>query len=171
MICYFAYGSNLHPMRLLERIPSANLISVVELKNYRLTFHKKSTDGSAKCNLLETGESSDSVHGVIYEIKPEHKEKLDGFEGKGQGYTDNQIRFQVQEQEYNCFTYLAQQSHIVDSLKPYHWYKEMVILGAKYLKFPDSYVSSIELVESWGDQNEKRRNEKEVLLQAIRNYR
>ena len=38
MIHYFAYGSNLYPMRLSERVSSANLIGGVELENYLLAF-------------------------------------------------------------------------------------------------------------------------------------
>lgn len=170
MIHYFAYGSNLHPMRLMERVSSAKLIGDVQLGNHKLTFHKKSLDGSSKCNLFETGESLDSVYGAIYELAPEHKSILDKFEGKGAGYIDTQIQFQYQGKEYNCFTYLAQQSHITDSLKPYHWYKEMVVLGAKYLKFPNTYISSIESVESMDDPDKKRSNEKDELLQKIKNY-
>ena len=170
MIYYFAYGSNLHPVRLLDRVSSAKLIGTVQLDNHRLIFHKKSIDGSSKCNLFKTGESSDLVYGAIYELAPEHKSILDKFEGKGFGYIDNQIQFQYQDREYNCFTYLAQQSHITDSLKPYHWYKEMVVLGAKYLKFPNIYILSIESVESCDDPDKKRSTEKHELLQKIKNY-
>ena len=38
MIHYFAYGSNLYPMPLSERVFSANLIGGVELENYLLAF-------------------------------------------------------------------------------------------------------------------------------------
>jgi len=170
MIYYFAYGSNLHPMRLLKRVPSAKFIGVVQLSGYKLTFHKRSVDKSSKCNLFKTGDSLDIVYGAIYEIAPEGKSTLDKFEGKGSGYIDNQIQFYYQDNEYNCFTYLAQQSYITDSLKPYHWYKEMVVLGAKYLKFPSTYISSIESVESIDDPENKRSIEKSELLQEIKNY-
>lgn len=170
MIYYFAYGSNLHPMRLLDRVPSAKLIVATQIDNHRLTFHKRSIDGSSKCDLFKTGEPSDLVHGAIYELAPEHKSTLDTFEGKGVGYIDNEIRLECQGEEYVCFAYLAQPSHIVDSLKPYHWYKEMVVLGAKFLKFPDSYISSIESVESVSDPVPERRHEREVLLQKIKDF-
>ena len=52
IINYFAYGSNLHPMRLMERVPSAKFVGTVEIKKYRLTFHKKSIDDSSKCNMF-----------------------------------------------------------------------------------------------------------------------
>ena len=167
---YFAYGSNLHPVRLLDRVSSARLMGVVQLDGYQLAFHKRSDDGSGKCNLLKTRNSLDTVHGAIYEIEPEHRSVLDEFEGNGYGYTDNQIQIQYLDKEYNCFTYLAQQSLITSNLKPYHWYKEMVVLGAKYLKFPDTYVSTIESVESCDDPDNKRSSENYDVLKKIKNY-
>ena len=104
-------------------------------------------------------------------MNPEHKNDLDRFEGKGYGYIDNQIVLNHDGTEYTCFTYLAQQSHIVDNLKPYHWYKKLVVLGAYYLGFPDSYISSIEAVASIEDPDPKRRKEKDLLIESIINYR
>ena len=171
MIHYFAYGSNLHPIRLLHRVPSARLIGLANLDRHRLTFHKRSHDGSSKCNIFETGKASDTVHGAIYEIASEHRSDLDRFEGKGFGYTDSQIRLNYQEEEYLCFTYFAQQSHIEANLKPYHWYKEMVLLGARHLSFPDEYVSSINFIDSIEDPESNRRMVNEELLEKMRNYR
>ena len=171
MIHYFAYGSNLHPLRLMDRINSAELVGVVELRNHHLTFHKKSKDGSSKCNMFTTGCATDSVYGAIYEMEHSRKRVLDEFEGKGIGYIDNQIDLSLRGREYKCFTYLARQSHIVDNLKPYHWYKRLVVLGARYLKFPDSYIASIESVESMQDPDENRRKEQEALIGEIVSYR
>ncbi len=170
MIPYFAYGSNLHPLRLSERVPSARLVGVSELPNYRLIFHKKSHDGSSKCNLIHTGCESDRIYGAIYEIDQAHKPVLDRFEGKGRGYLDTHLTLQHQGQEYECFTYLAQQSYIVGHLKPYHWYKQLVVLGARYLQFPDSYICSIDEVDSVEDQDENRRIENQTLIEKIINY-
>lgn len=171
MIYYFAYGSNLHPMRLMERVPSAKLIGTATHPGHRLTFHKKSDDGSSKCNMFNSRSESDQVFGAIYGLKPEHKDALDTFEGKGYGYIDNQIMLCHEGTAYTCFTYLAQQSHIVDDLKPYHWYKKLVVLGANYLSFPSSYISSVEEVASVEDPDPKRRKEKELLIESIINYR
>ena len=60
---------------------------------------------------------------------------------------------------------------IADDLKPYHWYKNLVVLGARYLQFPDTYISSIEAVQSVEDPHEERRKEHEVLIEKIINYR
>jgi len=170
MLHYFAYGSNLHPIRLLQRISSANLIGVTSIDSHRLVFHKKSHDGSAKCNILETGCPTDIVHGAIYEIASEHKCDLDRFEGKGSGYIDNEIKLRYHDQDYLCFTYQAQLSHICDDLKPYHWYKEMVVLGAIYHGFSDTYVSVIASTPSTEDPDQNRRLENEALLDKMRNF-
>jgi hypothetical protein len=167
MIHYFAYGSNLHPVRLQERVPSAELVGTVELKRHCLTFHKKSHDGSSKCNILETGNERHSVHGAIYRMHPAHKTVLDGFEGKGNGYIDSHINLLHSGQEYRCFTYRAQQTHIVEELKPYHWYKELVLLGARYLQFPEHYVSAIASIESMDDPDAPRRARHHDLIQNM----
>lgn len=171
MLYYFAYGSNLHPLRLKQRVPSARLVGVVKHSRYSLCFHKKSIDGSVKCNLLNTGNASDFIYGAIYTIKAEHKKDLDKFEGKGFGYEDKQIQLQYGGREYTCFTYLAQSSYIVDELKPYHWYKQLVILGARYLQFPELYISAIETVESIEDLNVDRKKENMILIESMIQYR
>ena len=153
----------------MERVPSAKLVGVAKHPNHVLTFHKRINDGSSKCNMFNS--ESDLIYGAIYKLKPEHKNELDRFEGKGYGYTDNQITLEHNEIEYTCFTYLAQQSHIVSDLKPYHWYKTLVMLGAQFLQFPDTYISSIEAVESIEDPDTTRRKEKETLIERIINYR
>ena len=169
MIFYFAYGSNLHPVRLIERVPSAELVGVSKYPRHALSFHKRSHDGSSKCNMFSS--EADFIYGAIYKLNPEHKDELDKFEGKGYGYIDQQITLEHNEIQYTCFTYLAQRSYIVSDLKPYHWYKKLVILGAQYLKFPDRYVSSIKAVDSIEDPDATRRKEKEELIVRIINCR
>lgn len=155
----------------MERVPSAELVGVAKHSNHILAFHKKSIDGSSKCNMFNSGTGSAMVYGAIYKLKPEHKNELDRFEGKGYGYIDKRIQLKQDGNIYTCFTYSAQQSYIVENLKPYHWYKELVILGAQYLEFPGSYISSIEAIESMQDHDPKRRKENEMLVDNIINYR
>jgi hypothetical protein len=52
---YLAYGSNLHPIRLRQRVNSARLIATLSLPGYRVLFNKRGQDLSAKCNLVATG--------------------------------------------------------------------------------------------------------------------
>jgi len=157
-------------MRLLERVPSTNLLGVAELDKHRLAFHKKSQDGSSKCNLVRTGNKCDGVYGAIYQMDSAHKQDLDSFEGNGNGYLDSQLTVELYGKERSCFTYFAQETHIADGLKPYHWYKNLVVLGARHLQFPDVYVRSIELIESVEDPDETRRKKHELLIEEILNY-
>lgn len=79
---YLAYGSNLHPLRLMERVPSARLIGVTEITGYQLRFHKRGKDGSAKCDLCWSDDRKSSVFGAIYRIASNEKPILDRAEGE-----------------------------------------------------------------------------------------
>jgi gamma-glutamylcyclotransferase (GGCT)/AIG2-like uncharacterized protein YtfP len=171
MIHYFAYGSNLHPVRLSERVPSARLITPASLSNYKLCFHKKSKDGSGKCNIVTSDEKKEQVFGAIYQLDAKHKARLDQFESKGSGYIDKQIAINHEGQTYACFSYFAQESHIVETLQPYHWYKKLVLLGAGYLKFPKNYLESIKRVASINDPDDARNQLNNRLIESILNYR
>ena len=171
MLYYFAYGSNLHPVRLLERVPSAQWVGRTELRYHRLAFQKRGSDGSSKCDLVRTGEETDGVHGAIYQMDSVHKQALDCFEGNGNGYYDSPLTVELHGKEHSTFTYFAQAAHIADGLKPYHWYKNLVVLGAKHLQFPDVYVRSIELIESVEDPDETRREHHHMLIEKIVNFR
>lgn len=58
-LLYFAYGSNLHPRWLRNRVHSAEELNTVYLQNRKLHFHKRSSDRSAKCNIVKTDSSGD----------------------------------------------------------------------------------------------------------------
>ncbi len=137
---YAAYGSNLHPNRLNERVPSAKLCGNSVLKGWGLRFHKRGLDGSSKCNIVSC---SETLYVAVYEIDPREKSNLDKAESLGHGYQEKKIYIS----DYGeCFLYAAQDSHIDVSLKPYGWYKELVLLGCVYHGFPADYVDMIRRV-------------------------
>ncbi len=107
-------------------------------------------------------------YGAIYRIDSAHKTILDRFEGNG--YHDSQLTVEFHGQEYSCLTYLAQPSYIQNSLKPFHWYKELIVLGARHLRFPDAYVRSIESIESVDDPDEERQIQHQSLIARILQY-
>jgi len=162
---YLAYGSNLHPIRLTERIPSTKFVGVSLLDGYQLHFHKHGTDDSGKCNILNTNNSSHNVYSAIYAIDKEHKSLLDEFEGPG--YVSKEIHVICDEKKLRCFAYFANDSHINDSVEPYHWYKEIVQLGAEYHGFPQDYISHILTFNSKHDPDHTRRDKHENLITKI----
>ncbi|MES2674349.1 MAG: gamma-glutamylcyclotransferase family protein [Pseudomonadota bacterium] len=164
---YFAYGSNLHPLRLQERVPSAAVIGVVKVPGIKLTFSKRSIDLSGKCSFYESGNSDDILYGVLYEFDPVDKGKLDKAEGKGSGYNEQLVRFELNGNFYNPFTYIAHHDYLDGSLRPYEWYKQFVIEGAKYHSMPDEYISWLEKMDAISDPDPKRSSENLARLDVI----
>ncbi|MBN8765313.1 MAG: gamma-glutamylcyclotransferase [Thiobacillus sp.] len=166
-VFYLAYGSNLHPLRLTARVPSARIVSVVEMPGYLLAFHKRSVDGSGKCLIYSEQGQHHKMHGVLYEFDVREKDALDKAEGKGNGYCEQLLQLQLDGKTYLPYVYVAQSTHIDPALVPYDWYKELVIAGARYHGFPADYIASIAAIPSKPDLNAKRRRENEDLLLQI----
>jgi hypothetical protein len=166
---YFAYGSNMSTPRLRYRVPGCRFTFVARLPNYKLCFHKRSKDGSAKCNAFRTAEPKDVVIGAVYEIPTNEKPALDDAEGLGSGYHEEIIHVLSPEgQEVTVCTYIADASFIDDSLQPYSWYKDFVLAGAEEHQLPSEYVESrIGAVHAIRDpdpqREQKRRGEDQTL--------
>lgn len=162
---YLAYGSNLHPHRLKLRIPSSRFVGVVELPGYRIAFHKRGVCGSGKCNLLNTDDSIAIVYAAIYEMDAGEKMLLDQFEGAG--YSAQIVNVSLHGNPLSSFAYIAETSHIDNSLKPFHWYKDLVTYGARYHQLPASYLEMIDAVESVPDPDLQRDNLHQSLLHDL----
>lgn len=129
--------------RLSARAPSARRVGTGVLQGYRLAFHKAGErDGSAKCDASFTGDGSHRVIGVVYELEPRDKEKLDRIEGVGFGYESKVLEVEMKDGvRIRASVYLAT---VIDaSLKPYSWYLEHVIRGALENGLPPWYIASI----------------------------
>jgi hypothetical protein len=155
-LLYFAYGSNLHPIRLGERVPSARLVERARLPGYALRFHKRGGDGSAKCNAWWTGLESDVVLGAVYRLAAAERPVLDEFEGAGRGYDRHEIVVEGDSGRHTVFTYLAAPAALDDTLRPFDWYRGLVVAGARRLGFPPAYVVRMEIVATEADPDEAR---------------
>jgi hypothetical protein len=158
ILLYFAYGSNLCTARLRYRVPGCRFAFVARLPNYRLCFHKRSDDGSAKCNAFKTAMVSDAVIGTVYEIPMNEKAALDRAEGLGRGYHEEMVRvLSAQGKEITVCTYIADAAAIDDALQPYSWYKDFVLAGAEEHQLPLPYVESrIRVVHAIPDPDPQR---------------
>lgn len=139
---YLAYGSNLHPRRLQHRVPSARVIGTVGLMGWQLKFHKRGQDASAKCNIIQTGRTSDVVYGAVYEMSASEKTVLDRVEGLNFGYRLAHMEIAGQDP---AFFYVAEKEHIDNNLLAFDWYKELVIAGSHYHDFPETYLKQINM--------------------------
>ena len=159
---YFAYGSNLLSKRLQERTPSARVITTGFVKNHRLTFDKVSVDGSGKCDIELTSQETDKVYGAIFSIKCTEKQKLDIAEGLGKGYDEKLIDIETTDGVEQALTYVATKTE--KGLQPYHWYKAIVICGAKEHQLPQDYIEWLRTTVSKEDFDIKRRTKNEAII-------
>jgi AIG2-like family len=161
-IKYFAYGSNMFTARLRFRVLTCEFVSIARLPEHQLRFHKKSKDGSSKCDAFYTGVGSDAVWGVVFNIHVSEKSRLDKAEGLGGGYNAHSVS--VMSSLGKCLeatTYLADATAIVKDRPPYTWYKEFVERGAAEHYLPADYVvAAIRAVKSVPDPNPQRERAK-----------
>jgi hypothetical protein len=137
-------------------VPSARFRAVARLRRHALRFHKVSVDGSGKCDAVATGCEGDEVVGVVFELDPGHKPELDRCEGLGRGYAETPVTLDAEDGPLSAFTYLAQSSHVDSTRRPYAWYKELVLAGAREHRLPEAYVARIEAVRAQEDPDTER---------------
>jgi hypothetical protein len=143
---YFAYGSNLHPLRLAARTPSCRALGPARLAGHKLRFHKRSLaagDDSGKCDAYATGDPVDVVHGVVYRIDLRDLPALDAAEGNGDGYQRVTARVVGAAGAVAAETYLASPAWIDRGLRPYDWYLEFVVRGAGHHALPPAYRAAL----------------------------
>ena len=134
------------------RIPSAKKMAVARLAEYVLKFHKRNRDNSAKCDIEYTGCPKDVVHGVVYRLSAAEKMILDDIEGLGRGYEAKQLTIETLRGELiKAFSYYA--TDIDPLLRPYHWYKKHVLVGARENSLPVDHIDYIEQVISVEDDD------------------
>lgn len=150
----FAYGSNMSVARIRHRVPTARFVAVATLPGHRLEFRKNGKDGSAKCDAAATGKAEDRVIGVIYEIAVGDKPVLDRVEGLGAGYDEKQVELLAEHRAVFAWMYVA--TDLDPFLRPFGWYKQHVLVGARENRLPALYVGRIEGVAAIDDPDAAR---------------
>jgi gamma-glutamylcyclotransferase len=153
-ILNFAYGSNMLSRRLRARARSARFLATGYISEHRLTFDKKRRTGSGKCDAEKTGLPEDRVYGVVYKTNGSDKRTLDFAESLGDGYAEKRVTVVTDRGSIDAMAYYATRKD--KSLKPYHWYKKLVLAGAREHSLPADYIAAIENVESIKDPDEAR---------------
>ena len=149
---YFAYGSNMSERRMQERVLGATNVCDAMLRGWKLVFNKLSIDGSAKANIVHTGDRQDKVYGCIYTVPRAQKLNLDHIEGKGKGYHAKRLRIG----RHHVFFYVADDNAIVENVKPYDWYTELMLSGVETREVPVRYTNLISNTETQVDTDFER---------------
>lgn len=145
VILYFAYGSNMLTSRLLKRCPSGRPLAAAMLRGCVLHWHKRSKDGSGKCDIVKSEDGEGVVHGVLYEIPEHEKSALDRAEGLGYGYKQVEIEVSRDGQPVMAVAYAA--TDVDPTLKPFDWYHAHVVNGAIEHGLPSEYIAGLRSVE------------------------
>jgi hypothetical protein len=84
--------------------------------------------------------------------------KLDQAEGVGSGYEHAMVTvINDKGRRRKVLTYLASPAYIDDNLKPYAWYKDFVLAGARKHCLPSEYLAEyVERVEAIDDPDKVR---------------
>ena len=160
---YFAYGANLHPLRLAGIVPSCRVVAPGVLADHELRFHKRSLDGSAKCDAFPWPDAA--VHGVLYRLDTAEQAALDRAEP---GYDRVAVSVTTDAGSREAFTYRARADHVAPALRPYTWYREVVLLGARLQRLPPDYVARIERVPADDDPDAERAGAAARLIESLR---
>ena len=92
---------------------------------------------------------------MVFDIDDSGKFRLDQYEGLGKGYEEKIVEvISIEGNLLEATTYYA--TNIDPSLKPYSWYKEHVLRGAKESSFPDEYIQYIFGIKTIEDPNPER---------------
>ncbi|MCV0416424.1 MAG: gamma-glutamylcyclotransferase [Brevundimonas sp.] len=159
----FAYGSNMATARLRARCPSARAIGIAELPGHELYWHKRSSDGSGKCDIVACG--AGSVFGVLYEIANDEKRDLDRAEGLGFGYEEIEIEVLCGGDPVKAKAYRATDTDT--ALRPYTWYRGLVLAGAKEHGLPAPYIAVLESVLADQDPDRARHDKRMALIEGV----
>ena len=140
---YFAYGSNLHPARLFERAPSSELVGVAALDGHALHFHKRADDTSGKCDVVV--EPAATVYGALFRLA---EADLGGLDAAESGYERALVRVRAlpRGETAEAWVYRARPDRVVAALRPFGWYRDLVVAGARFHGLPAAYVAAMEAV-------------------------
>ncbi len=163
-VTYFAYGSNLCLPRLAKRVPGVRALGPAFLPGYELRWHKRGVDRSGKCSIVASASEGAVVHGALFTIPKAEKHLLDRVEGLGNGYGEITVRVESSQGTASARTYVASPTHVDDSLRPYAWYRDLVVSGAESHNLPAEYVELLRLVVVQQDQDAERASRNRVFL-------
>ena len=153
-IHYLAYGSNMLPRRIELRLGPCETLGAASLSRYALRFHKRGRDGSGKCDAFHTGDDADTLFGVVYSLSPGQRRMLDELEGSG--YATREVTVRTREGILTAYTYVAREEHVEDGLRPFSWYKSIVVAGARVHALPPHYIEFLVTVGASSDPDIER---------------
>lgn len=89
---------------------------------------------------------------------------LDRVEGLGHGYREEQVFVSIGDKEILATIYCA--ISVDPALKPYTWYKALVVAGAKEHGLPPQYIAALEVTDAIIDADTCRHQKNMALVSS-----
>jgi hypothetical protein len=159
---YFAYGSNMCTARLAQRVPGVQPVGPAWLGCHRLYWHLRGGDGSGKCNIVATQNPADRVYGVVFEFDAAHIDGLHAAEGPAYNF----LKLEVGRADgaVTAATYRGRWDWLDDSLAPFTWYRDFVLIGARQHRLPRFWIEQLASVSAVADPNAAREARNRAIL-------
>lgn len=131
---YFAYGSNMNPLRMQERGLWVLEQRPAWIDGHGLRFNKRSRrDAQLACaNIVYA--PNERIEGVLYRLGDINEiEKLDSHEGTPRMYSREIFPVCTEGGLKPAWTYVANPAVIDNAIKPARWYIKHLLAGSPYL--------------------------------------
>lgn len=141
-VWYFAYGSNLSPQRMLQRIGTIPLARVGILNGYELAFRRFTGGNETYATIIPQPDAV--VHGVAYLCEHQAIRQLDRFEGVAEGcYRREYVDILTNTGELlRCLVYVGEATIEGDS-RPADGYLRWILTGAEEHGLPSEIIQGI----------------------------
>lgn len=147
-------------LRLERRVGRVELLGRAKIGGRRLAFHKRSGDGSGKCDIPVAEDVGAVVHGVVYEMPDAAIEDLDHFEG---GYERTLLEVDLSGVPTQVHAYLAHPRNVDRRARPFDWYLRLVGAGIHEHGLSEEYRSVLTEVAAQPDPFPSRADRLEAL--------
>ena len=142
MIYYFAYGSNMNPNRMADRVGNFEIVGLGILHDFELRFNKiaQNKNGIGYANVVWA--PGKNVEGIIYQF--ENIALLDKYEGYPKHYNRKILDIMHNQSRLKTWVYIAQENQISNGLLPERRYLRHLLVGKEYLS--ESYFEELKIV-------------------------
>lgn len=146
---YFAYGSNLDPLQMPARCPSARFVCVASLADHRPCYPIACPDWGGGVLALEPA-AGEAAEGVVYELDEADLAPLDEYENVAGG--DYERRLVTLERHdragtLDAWTYFALRSD-ASHCPPSRRYLEAVLRGARHFGLSRRHLAGLAATET-----------------------
>jgi gamma-glutamylcyclotransferase (GGCT)/AIG2-like uncharacterized protein YtfP len=156
-VLYYAYGSNLDPVQMIERCPDAHVVGLGALHDHRLAFPRFSSGWEGGTAGVVPAHGA-TVWGVLFEVNEKGLLDLDRYEGcRGPGDPDNaydreQLTVELTRPDdgsiprrVRAWAYVAREAN---PSPPSRRYLDTILRGARHHRLPEEYVAALAATEA-----------------------